>query len=195
MAEDIVAQTPAEYVEHVLEEADRQGRGLVAGWQPSIRKPMPTVRCVVIKKDGQRCQQWSLRGHDKCVKHVRREMNFPNVKEHHAAVIEAARLRLIDDSDAAIDTLEALTREGTADGIRLKAATEILDRAGIRGGYEIDVEVAEKPDPSKFISSRLEQLRARAAERNKFLPDPANTVQSEVIPQEIEPPTQTERLF
>lgn len=51
---------------------------------------------------------------------------------------------------------------GTAEGIRLRAATEVLDRVGIRGGIEIDVEVTTTDDPVLLINKRLEKLRAAA---------------------------------
>lgn len=141
------------------------------GWKPTVAEPVPVVRCVVIKKDGERCGQWSMRGMTKCYAHGKRELNFPSVVAHRDAVIEAARLKLLDATDDAADTLKELLQPGTAEGIRLKAATEILDRSGLRGGIEIDVEVTEKADPAKVIAERLERLRAAATPRDEDIED------------------------
>jgi hypothetical protein len=47
--------------------------------------------------------------------------------------------------------------------VKLKAATEILDRAGIRGGIEIDAKVDISVRPaSELINERLARLRPNA---------------------------------
>jgi hypothetical protein len=47
--------------------------------------------------------------------------------------------------------------------VKLKAATEILDRAGVRGGVEIDakIDIAVRPAAS-LIEERLARLRPQA---------------------------------
>lgn len=105
-----------------------------------------------------------MRGMTKCWAHGKRELNFPNVKAHKEAVVDAARMRLLDASDDAVNTLEQLLQPGTAEGIRLKAATEILDRNGIRGGFEVDVAVEQKEDPATLLAKRLLTLRQRHEE-------------------------------
>jgi hypothetical protein len=146
-----------------------QGSVVPLGWKPTVQAPVPVVRCVIIKKDGNRCGRWSMRGMTKCYAHGRRELAFPNVQKHKEAVVEAARMRLLDASDEAVDTLEQLLQPGTSEGIRLKAATEILDRNGIRGGFEVDVQVEQKEDPAEVLAKRLLQLRERNAEAQEAL--------------------------
>lgn len=147
-----------------------QGSVIPLGWKPTAAKPVPVVRCVVIKKDGNRCGKWSLRGHTKCKSHLRgAELNFPNIREHMDAVIEAARMRLLDDADMAVDTLEDLMTPGTSEGIRLKAATEVLDRVGVRGGFEIDVEVSHTEDPADVLKQRLATLRERGLASQQYI--------------------------
>lgn len=146
-----------------------QGSIVPLGWKPTMQKPVPVTRCIVIKKNGDRCNRWSMRGMTKCYSHGKRELNFPHVKAHKEAVVEAARMRLLDASDHAVDTLEQLLQPGTAEGIRLKAATEILDRNGIRGGFEVDVQVEEKEDPATLLAKRLLQLRERHDEAQQVL--------------------------
>jgi hypothetical protein len=55
--------------------------------------------------------------------------------------------------------LEQLMESAESEPVKLKAATEILDRAGIRGGVEIDakVEVNERPAEEQ-IRERLMRL-------------------------------------
>jgi len=142
-----------------------QGSNIPLGWKPSREAPVPVVRCRQIKKDGERCKKWSLRGYDKCIKHAGPGAQMPdgNVSKYAQAVIEAARLRLVDDTDKAIDVLHDLMQPGTSEGIRLKSATEILDRAGIRGGFEIDVDVEVTDNPADTVKARLAKLAEGAA--------------------------------
>lgn len=138
---------------------EAQGSMIPGGWKPTTEKPVPVVRCTQIKKDGNRCGRWSIRGTTKCLVHGGR---LPSVREHAAATVEAARLRLIDLSDPAIDVLDDLIQPGTADQIRLKAATEILDRAGVRGGFEVDMEVnVGGMSPAETVATRLEEISKR----------------------------------
>lgn len=138
---------------------DRQGSITPLGWKPTATKPVPVVRCVQIKKDGERCKRWSLRGYTKCHRHAGPgAMEGGNVAKYAEAVVEAARLRLVDDSDKALDVLNELLQPGSSEGIRLKAATEVLDRAGIRGGFDVKVDVEVNENPAEEISRRLAKL-------------------------------------
>lgn len=136
-----------------------QSLTIPSGWRPTAAEPLPVVRCTMIKRDGTRCKKWSLRGTTVCVKHG---ASLPDVREHAAALVEAARLRIIGNTDMAVDVLEDLMQPGTADAIRLKAADSILDRAGIRGGLQIDVEVTDNTSPAEALLSRLSKLNASA---------------------------------
>jgi hypothetical protein len=141
-------------------------------------EPVPVARCgVIARSTGERCKRWGLRGTTKireledgtvevygtCVKHGAR---LPNVADHAAAVVEAARLRLIGLSDEAIDIVHDLAVNSTADQVRLKAATELLDRAGVRGGVEVDfggnVEVTHETAADR-ARRLLEQTASRLA--------------------------------
>lgn len=136
-----------------------QGSVVPLGWKPTSTEPVPVVRCVQIKKDGHRCGRWSLRGYTKCYVHAGPgRMKDGNVAKYAEAVQEAARLRLIDSSDMALDCIEELIKPGTSEQIRLKAATEVLDRAGIRGGFDVNVDVQVTTNPSETIEERLKAL-------------------------------------
>lgn len=159
-----------------LADADRPE--VPIGWKPSRSEPLSVVRCTVIKKDGERCKRWSIRGLTVCLTHGGR---LPLPREHAAAVIHAARMRLIDDTDMAVDTLEALMEPGTAEGIRLKASTEVLDRAGIRGGFEVDVAVEAVENPAQRLAERLLLLRERGQRALAASLDLETTISGQVI--------------
>lgn len=162
-----------------------QGSVVPLGWKPTKREPVPVVRCVQIKKDGERCKRWSIRGYTKCKRHAGPGALMPdgNVSKYAAAVVEAARIRLIDEVDPALDGLVALSQAmGTADAIKLKAYTEILDRAGIRGGIELDVNVEHTIDsPVDEIKRRIQELKKGSAAVEKMRHEAEDVVDAEII--------------
>lgn len=125
------------------------------------RKPtaLPT-RCTYMKDDGIRCMLWTS-GRPKdagmCRVHLRHVAKKPSDE------IERARKKLVQSAPYAVDTLEELMQYATSEPVRLKASTEILDRAGVRGGIELDATVTTGERPAAdIISERLERLRAGA---------------------------------
>lgn len=150
--------------------AEAQGSVVPLGWKPTRAAPVPVIRCAQIKKDGYRCGRWSLRGYDKCIKHAGPQalMKDGNVNKFAEAVIEAGRLRLVQDTDKAIDVLNDLLGPQSSEGIRLKASTEILDRAGVRGGFDIKVEGEVTVNASDEIAERLKKLADGAAHVKKM---------------------------
>ena len=125
------------------------------------RKPVPQPhRCRIIKEDGIRCMLWgSGRPQDDgmCRIHLR------SVKSKTSDDIERARERLMQAAPYAVDQLEMLMEEAESEPVKLKAATEILDRAGVRGGYEVDTNVNMDARPAAdVIQERLERLASGA---------------------------------
>lgn len=125
------------------------------------RKPtaLPT-RCTYMKDDGIRCMLWSS-GRPKdsgmCRVHLRHVAKRPSDE------IERARKKLVQSAPYAVDTLEELMQYATSEPVRLKASTEILDRAGVRGGIELDATVTTSERPAAdIVAERLERLRAGA---------------------------------
>lgn len=138
----------------------------------TLSAPVPVVRCTYIFPDtherpGEQCKRWSLRGAQKCVKHG---AQLTNVKEHAAAVVEAGRLRLIEAVPELTDWLVDLAENSTSDAVRLKAITEGLDRAGLKGGAEIDINVNENQDPGSILRERLATLKRRTID-GEVVPD------------------------
>jgi hypothetical protein len=130
-------------------------------------KRQPTAlpsRCRTIKDDNIRCMLWSS-GRPKddglCRVHLR------SVKKRPGEDIERARAKLTQAAPYAVDMLEDMMENAISEPVKLKAATEILDRAGIRGGVEFDasVKVIDSRPAAIIIQERLDRLAASATER------------------------------
>ena len=124
--------------------------------QPS---PMPH-RCSVVKFDGIRCMLWGsgrLQDDSMCRVHLR------TIKRKSSDDIEAARAKLMQAAPYAVDKLEELMQFAESEPVMLKAATEILDRAGVRGGIEIDTSIQMDLRPAAdVIAERLARITAGA---------------------------------
>lgn len=142
--------------------AIEQGSNIPKGWKPTLEKPLPVVRCTGTVRNGdrtgERCGRWSLMGHDRCLVHGG---HLPNVQAAAQKKVEAAKLRLIEDADLAVDTLFELLKPGVADNVKLGAAKEILDRSGVKGSIDVNVEVNHS-NPSEDILKKLAIMRERA---------------------------------
>lgn len=132
----------------------RQGREK----NPSLAPIWETAphRCTYIKADGVRCMLWcSGRKTDMglCRTHLgSRQGNL-------AGAVQKARTRAYQAAPAALEILEHLMESAESEPVKLKAATEILDRAGVRGGVEIDAKVDINERPSEeLIRERLLRL-------------------------------------
>ena len=140
-------------------------------------------RCRHIKSDGIRCMLWgSGRPKDDglCRVHLR------SVKHKTSDDIERAREKLMQAAPFAVDKLEELMEFAESEPVKLKAATEILDRAGVRGGVEIDTTVNVDVRPAaQIIAERLERLTLGAATAAKLLKDDGvDVVDAEVVVEE-----------
>lgn len=130
---------------------------------PKSEKRQPLAqphRCRQIKDDGIRCMLWSS-GRPKddglCRIHLR------STKHKTSDDIERARNKLMQAAPYAVDKLEELMEYAESEPVKLKAATEILDRAGVRGGIEIDSNINVDLRPAAdVIAERLDRLAAGA---------------------------------
>jgi len=159
---------------------------------PASAKRQPLAqphRCRQIKDDGIRCMLWTS-GRPKddglCRIHLR------STKHKTSDDIERARAKLVQAAPYAVDLLEDLMENAESEPVKLKAATEILDRAGVRGGIEIDstVNVDMRPAAS-VIAERLERLAqgaistaARLAEAGLHIQPDKEIIDAEVVPEE-----------
>ena len=137
-----------------------QGSNIPVGFKPTARNPLPVVRCTAVirngERKGERCSRWSIRGATVCLVHGG---TIPNVKKAAEAKVEAARMRIIGDSELAVDTLFDLLKVGTADNVRLGAAKDILDRAGLKPGEKVDIDLTiGQEKPSEMIMKKLKTM-------------------------------------
>jgi len=132
------------------------------GWQPSAEKPVPTMRCTHVDiLTGVLCQDWSLRGLDRCRRHADTG-GFRTAEDYAEAVVHGARNRIMGMSDDAVATLADLMANSRRDQVRLAAATAVLDRAGIRPGSEVKVEAVVEVgrSPAEIVAERMARLAA-----------------------------------
>jgi hypothetical protein len=126
------------------------------------------VRCRKLKADGRRCSKWSagtgaVTDMQLCSTHIRVvEGNRMRMRE---STVRKARMRLDEMAMGAVSRLEQLAEGADSDAVKLKANTEILDRAGIRGGTEIDMRASIETKPaSEVLAERLAALVRPAIE-------------------------------
>lgn len=133
----------------------------MSGKAEDKRRTFP-IRCEVIRTDGTRC--WSWAGNPKktkrCKKHMAWEMDVDS------ANAKLAKLKFLQAAPAMADGLEELAMDRHESGaVRLKAMTEILDRAGVRGGSEIELTgKVEVQDAGTEVQERLARLADRMEE-------------------------------
>jgi hypothetical protein len=133
-------------------------------FKPTPARPVPALRCSHVRDDGTRCKKFGVKGtgFDMPAMCLRHGGSLPPVKAKAEAIVLSARMRLIEALPTALDTLIDLAENASAEAIKLKASTEILDRANVKGGYEITVEVNNGADPSLDILKKLQIMRERA---------------------------------
>lgn len=133
------------------------------GFKPTMERPIPLVRCTSKTRASgglEQCKRWALMGSDKCPKHIGFG-HLATVQEARQRVIERGRARLVLGSEDAIDTLLELVKDAPA-AVRLKAATEVLDRVGITAKQEVDVTVTHTvDDTAQVVRERLERIASR----------------------------------
>jgi hypothetical protein len=109
-----------------------------------------------------------------------------SVKHKTSDDIERARQKLVQAAPYAVDMLEDLMENAESEPVKLKAATEILDRAGVRGGIEIDSTVNLDVRPAaSVIAERMQRLAQGALEANARLAQAGiDIVDAEVVIEE-----------
>lgn len=157
---------------------------------PATDKRQPAAlphRCRQVKFDGIRCMLWasgSPKDDGLCRIHLR------NLKHKTSDDIERAREKLMQAAPFAVDKLEELMEYAESEPVKLKAATEILDRAGVRGGVEIDTTVNVDVRPAaQIIAERLDRLASGAIQAAARLAPENSVIDAEVV---IEEKTETE---
>lgn len=161
--------------------AEEQADDICPGWviqltktylaiQEGRRKVKPTEnelispphRCKWIKNDGIRCLNWA--GGQKANRGMCR-IHVVKAATETGGDVALARKRLLQSAPAAVDTLEELMLNAISEPVRLKASTEILDRAGIRGGVEIDAQIEVMRPAAEVVLERLQKLAGAATQQ------------------------------
>lgn len=137
-------------------------------------------RCRLIKSDGLRCMLWSsgrLKDDGLCRVHLK-------TQRKPGEDVERARRKLMQSAPYAVDVLEDMMENAVSEPVKLKAATEILDRAGVRGGMDIgvDVEVSDSRSPAQIVAERLARLAAGAVMIEQQLAATTSTNGTDVNP-------------
>jgi len=113
-------------------ESDDEGR-MTWTWVPPDEK-----RCVSLTRSGHyrgsRCVKWSARGTKVCMRHG---AQLPNVRKH-------ALKNLLGSAEDAVSELIriALLKKNVSDGDKIKAISQLLDRAGVVGKTEVEITTA-----------------------------------------------------
>jgi hypothetical protein len=162
----------------VEEERQRRGKdGKV--YRPALAGP-PT-RCLAKNLTGHRCQNWSngrVDSNGLCRMHISNHHYDTETPGTHT--LAKARARMLSASVGAVDKLEELMN-ATSEPVQLGAAKEILDRAGLRGGFDIGGEVKIQVVPAgEVVAERLKKLRENQAKALQILNEPAS-------PEEVDP--------
>lgn len=149
---------------------------------PKSNKRQPLAlpqRCRIIKVDGLRCQLWSsgrVKDDGLCRIHLK-------TIRRPGADVERARAKLVQAAPYAVDKLEQLMETATSEPVALKAATEILDRAGVRGGMDIgmDVEVTDSRPAHVIVAERLQRLAEGAFITASSLAANNHIIEAEIV--------------
>jgi hypothetical protein len=160
-----------------------------AGGPPTAKRqpsPMPH-RCRHIKEDGIRCMLW---GSGRPIDDGLCRVHLRSLKHKTSDDIERAREKLMQAAPYAVDKLEELMESAESEPVKLKAATEILDRAGVRGGIEVDTNVNIDVRPAaSIIAERLDRLAQGAiTAAARLAEDGVSVVDAEVVEETEERP-------
>ena len=132
-------------------------------------------RCRMVKTDGTRCQLWNsgrIKDDGLCRIHLGSTRRTANN-------VEVARQKISQASSYAVDVLEDLMETAISEPVKLKAATEILDRAGVRGGMELNIDIKNTDrSPAEILAERLARLENVASMRaSELITDGVNTAE------------------
>lgn len=137
----------------------------IENFRPTGRAPIPALRCARIKTDGTRCQKWAIRGSGLngtsavCNSHGGQ---LPRVKAVADKIVDAARLQLLSSAPDAIQTImNLMANSKTPDNVKLAAAKDVLDRIGVKGVQEVQIEITNNVPASEKILKKLESMRSK----------------------------------
>lgn len=157
---DYMEEAPAWIQRHLNKYNDAIDAGT-----PEHKLPILPERCARTRADGSRCWGWSwpaVQAQGFCRQHCSNAAF--NATEQMNTLKDASKMRLAQLTGPSLEALEDLILNSTVPAVRLKAATEVLDRVGIRGGSELNISghvEHEVLDPAQAVRDRLNSLAAR----------------------------------
>jgi hypothetical protein len=192
---DLIAEDASDYLAPpwVIGATRKWLKEVEAGGPPTEKRqpvPMPH-RCKVIKFDGIRCMLW---GSGRLVDDGMCRVHLRTLTSKTSDDIERAREKLTQAAPYAVDKLEELMMTAESEPVQLKAATEILDRAGVRGGVEIETTVNIDLRPAAdVIQERLARLTSGAlSEALRLANQGTDIIDAEVV-EEVKPAKNKDR--
>ncbi len=127
-------------------------------------------RCRFIKGNQIRCQLWhSGRVSDDglCRTHLGAKGSDAGV-----GAVARARQRVAQIAPQMVDVMEEMALHATSEIVRQRAAEQILDRAGVRGGIEVEHKGEIEIKPAKeMLAERLKVLAANTEKQKEFEAD------------------------
>jgi len=162
MAPDATELTPTWVLQatrtFIRQEQERAELGPDAGLHQSRQKAQPS-RCLRRKADGTRCWGWCI-GTSEMNGMCRIHASKANgVALFGLNAQQVARNRAMSASPNMIEVLEEIAHTSTSDAARVAAANSLLDRAGVRGGIEVDNKLEVHVVPAgETVKERLEAL-------------------------------------
>lgn len=179
---EFMETAPAWMQRHLNKYNDAISEGL-----PERKWPILPNRCKRVRADGTRCWQWSWPSESSngfCRTHC--DKYAFNATAQMAKLNDAAKMRLSQLTEPSLQALEDLVLNSTVPHVRLKAATEILDRVGIRGGTELSISGQvdhSVQSPAEVVQEKLQALADRYEQSKPELESPAKS--SDIIDAEI----------
>lgn len=166
---DYMEIAPAWIQRHLNKYRDAVEEGI-----PEHKLPILPGRCSRIRADGSRCWQWSWPAESAngfCRTHC--DKFAFNATAQMAKLNDAAKMRLSQLTEPSLSALEDLVLNSTVPHVRLKAATEILDRVGIRGGSELSI----SGQVDHTVTSPADEVHQRLAHLAEKLALPAESTE------------------
>lgn len=77
-------------------------------------------------------------------------------------------------------------QNASGEGIRLKAAQDVLDRNSVKGAVEIDVTVRQEETSADRVAKRLAEMARRIESKNSPVPSAADPDDEDIIDAEVE---------
>ena len=126
------------------------------GWKPTLKKPLPRVQCMHVDNNNKQCTLTAPMGSFVCYNHgAKMKDNLESQKK----AIHDARMRITNMTGDALDVIQDLIEDmDVSPQVRLKAAQDVLDRAGLKAGVDVEVNINHRVDLVAELRNSLEGM-------------------------------------